>query len=633
MFNTGDLGRWTEDGSLEHLGRQDEQVKIKGFRVELDGVSSAMEKFPSVNKACALLINNELWGFYSAPSRVDEAALKASVAALLPYYAVPGEWRYLSHIALTSNGKVDKRNLKSLVEGEGRNTEAQQQTVPGIRGESHVEPLREDRTLKSMTSEATLAASDSSSIVVKPDDVEKGALPTLIDVDLQREDGEGESDKFPLPAKKGFRGGRWLRHHFFSMYRRLFSIIFLSNLAVFITMLWRSVSSQQTPPIPDLSAAVAANLMVAVLMRQEHMVNFLFWAATRLPTSTPLYLRRQFARVFHLGGVHSGCAISATLWWIVFTAVATLNFSSGDKLYPVNGGMIILTYLVLFLLATIVLMAHPGIREATHDQFEWTHRFAGWTAIILVWAHLVVSTKSLTNAPLGPTLAQSPTLWMLVVITGSIILPWLRLKRVNVRPEPLSSHAVRLHFDWCTPSTGKGIRISDRPLVEWHAFAAINQPDVAGFSVVVSRAGDWTSRIIDRPPRKIWTRGIPASGVLTIAPLFKKLVLVATGSGIGPCLPVIMERRVPVRVLWSTPHPLETFGQEVMDAILASDPDAVIWNTRTQGKPDLAQLAYQLYRESGAEAVAVISNKKVTQQLVYRLESRGVPAFGPVFDS
>ena len=43
MFNTGDLGRWRADGRLEHLGRVDDQVKIKGFRVELDGVVSAME--------------------------------------------------------------------------------------------------------------------------------------------------------------------------------------------------------------------------------------------------------------------------------------------------------------------------------------------------------------------------------------------------------------------------------------------------------------------------------------------------------------------------------------------------------------------------------------------------------------
>ena len=43
MFNTGDIGKWRADGMIEHLGRVDDQVKVKGFRVELDGVSAAME--------------------------------------------------------------------------------------------------------------------------------------------------------------------------------------------------------------------------------------------------------------------------------------------------------------------------------------------------------------------------------------------------------------------------------------------------------------------------------------------------------------------------------------------------------------------------------------------------------------
>jgi len=43
MFNTGDIGKWREDGFIDHLGRADDQVKVKGFRVELDGVSNAME--------------------------------------------------------------------------------------------------------------------------------------------------------------------------------------------------------------------------------------------------------------------------------------------------------------------------------------------------------------------------------------------------------------------------------------------------------------------------------------------------------------------------------------------------------------------------------------------------------------
>lgn len=70
-----------------------------------------------------------------------------------------------------------------------------------------------------------------------------------------------------------------------------------------------------------------------------------------------------------------------------------------------------------------------------------------------------------------------------------------------------------------------------------------------------------------------------------------------------------------------------------MSNVLAMDSDAVIWDTAINGRPDLAALAYQMYMESGAECVCVISNKSLTTKLVYALESRGVPAFGPVFDS
>ncbi|KAG5645161.1 hypothetical protein DXG03_006785 [Asterophora parasitica] len=63
MFNTGDLGRWRPDGQLEHLGRADDQVKVHGFRVELDGVGASLRTHPEVHTSTALLIDGALWGF------------------------------------------------------------------------------------------------------------------------------------------------------------------------------------------------------------------------------------------------------------------------------------------------------------------------------------------------------------------------------------------------------------------------------------------------------------------------------------------------------------------------------------------------------------------------------------------
>ncbi len=92
-------------------------------------------------------------------------------------------------------------------------------------------------------------------------------------------------------------------------------------------------------------------------------------------------------------------------------------------------------------------------------------------------------------------------------------------------------------------------------------------------------------------------------------------------------------RMADTRILWSTPSPLDTYGQGIVDAVTSVDKDAVIWNTRERGRPHMMSLTYQLYKECGAEAVFVISNPSLTSKLVYGMEARRVPAYGPIWDS
>ncbi len=118
--------------------------------------------------------------------------------------------------------------------------------------------------------------------------------------------------------------------------------------------------------------------------------------------------------------------------------------------------------------------------------------------------------------------------------------------------------------------------------------------------------------------------------------IFRSVVLVTTGSGIGPCLNLLAmdpSNRPSVRVLWSAPKPLATFGEEIVGNVRAADPESVIWDTKKFGRPDMVALTWQLLKESQAEAVFVISNPRVTKMVVYALESRGVAAYGPIFDS
>ena len=156
---------------------------------------------------------------------------------------------------------------------------------------------------------------------------------------------------------------------------------------------------------------------------------------------------------------------------------------------------------------------------------------------------------------------------------------------------------------------------------------------VKGSLILVSRAGDWTAKLIRSPPTKLWVRGIPTMGVLHIAPIFKKVVLVATGSGIGPVLSLLTKVKIDCRILWSTPNPEATYSSSVIDNVCQADPAAIIINTSVSGRPDLVNQSYELYSKSGAEAIFIISNPRVTRTVVYGLESRGVPIFAPIFDS
>ncbi|OBT90101.1 hypothetical protein VE02_02524 [Pseudogymnoascus sp. 03VT05] len=576
MFNTGDLGRWRDDGTLETLGRIDDQVKIKGFRVKLSSVATAIEQTPGITRACAILNSEVLRRFYSGPSYIDELAVKAVVSKCQPYYAIPSQWVYRPDLPLTPNGKIDKQALLSSITA---NQEMQLITQP---------------------TPATL--NDLEKYPVSTEDVAVTAIESS-DPGANKTDSSTSSiqEKHPLPQKLGAHGARALRHRFFSLYRRFFSIVFIANLIAVIYMIHRY--AVHGPDLPSLGTATAANLCTAVLMRQDHVVNILFTLACSVPTSAPLFIRRNCAKVYHIGGLHSGAGVAATAWLLVFTIAATISSA--------HPAVLAVSYTLIALLIGIVASAHPTFRARFHNRFELIHRFAGWTALALFWIQTIILTDSLRGTTtLGSALVSSPGFWLLLTATSSVALPWLNLRKVTVRRDVLSGHAVRLYFDYTTPVVG-----------------------TAGFSLLVSNAGDWTLNQIQNGPPKLWVRGVPACGVLRIAPLFKRIVLVATGSGIGPCLPVIYAKRVPARIFWSTPHPEQNFGGEIIKAIYDADPDAVIHNTKTMGRPDMVAISYRLLRESGAEAVCVISNRKLTQMIVYAMESRGIPAFGAIFDS
>ncbi|MFE7296373.1 amino acid adenylation domain-containing protein [Streptomyces sp. NPDC057579] len=125
MYRTGDLARWRADGNLECLGRVDDQVKVRGFRVELGEVEAVLARHPDVSAAAAAVRRDDggparLVGYVvPAAGRVpDTAELRAFAAERLPAPAVPTAYVVVDALPMTPSGTVSRRALPAPAGGQ-----------------------------------------------------------------------------------------------------------------------------------------------------------------------------------------------------------------------------------------------------------------------------------------------------------------------------------------------------------------------------------------------------------------------------------------------------------------------------------------------------------------------------------
>ena len=118
LYRTGDRGRWKSDGSIEHLGRLDTQVKVRGFRIELGEIEVRLALHPEVKQA-AVIAREDRPGdvrlvAYLVPragTSPSASVLKAHLKQSLPEYMIPQHFVLLSAIPLLPNGKTDRKAL------------------------------------------------------------------------------------------------------------------------------------------------------------------------------------------------------------------------------------------------------------------------------------------------------------------------------------------------------------------------------------------------------------------------------------------------------------------------------------------------------------------------------------------
>lgn len=113
LYRTGDLARWRKDGTIEFLGRNDFQIKIRGFRVELGEIEACLAGHASVGE-CAVVAGERLIAYYTVSgddAGPDAEELRAYLSSSLPEYMVPSAYVQMQSLPLTSSGKLDRKAL------------------------------------------------------------------------------------------------------------------------------------------------------------------------------------------------------------------------------------------------------------------------------------------------------------------------------------------------------------------------------------------------------------------------------------------------------------------------------------------------------------------------------------------
>ncbi|MDO6434621.1 amino acid adenylation domain-containing protein [Flavitalea sp. BT771] len=116
LYRTGDLGRWLPEGIIDLSGRTDDQIKLRGHRIELGEVNNALRSIPGISDAVVTAKGNEpgekqLVAYLVATTPITPEAVRIQLASVLPSYMVPRHFIQLAELPLTPNGKIDKSRL------------------------------------------------------------------------------------------------------------------------------------------------------------------------------------------------------------------------------------------------------------------------------------------------------------------------------------------------------------------------------------------------------------------------------------------------------------------------------------------------------------------------------------------
>ncbi|KAG4960381.1 hypothetical protein AAZX31_13G213700 [Glycine max] len=417
----------------------------------------------------------------------------------------------------------------------------------------------------------------------------------------------------------------------FTVYKRLFMLCLTFNVTGLV------LAATGNFPYARNRAALFSigNILALTLCRSEAFLRLVFWLAVKTlgRSWVPLFLKTATTSLLQsLGGIHSGCGVSS-IAWLVYALVLTLK--DKDNTSPEIIGV---SSAILGLLCLSSLAAFPLVRHLHHNVFERTHRFAGWMALCLLWAFIMLTisydpkSKSYSKE-LGSRLVRSQEYWFTVTITVQIILPWLTVRRVAVKVSSASGHASMIKLEGGIKAGILG-RISPSPLSEWHAFGIISDGKKEHM-MLAGAVGDFTKSLVSNPPSHLWVRQVHFAGLPYLVNMYDRVLLVATGSGICVFLSFLLQpSKADVYLLWVAKGVEQNFGEEIKEMVSGDLKEKlIIHDTAVQGRPNVSQLSVTAAKKWNVEVVIVTSNPEGSRDVVNSCKADGIPAFGPIWDS
>jgi arthrofactin-type cyclic lipopeptide synthetase C len=116
LYDTGDRARWTVGGQLQYLRRRDTQIKLRGFRIELEEIERRLMEVEGIQRAVVIVREDRpgdqrLTAYFVAASEIDSAQISRELSQSLPRYMIPNIYMPLAALPLTANGKIDRKQL------------------------------------------------------------------------------------------------------------------------------------------------------------------------------------------------------------------------------------------------------------------------------------------------------------------------------------------------------------------------------------------------------------------------------------------------------------------------------------------------------------------------------------------